>query len=259
MKAIEAAVVIPARLEAQRFPRKVLARDTGKYLIQHVYEAVVGAEGVQRVIIATDSAEVLEAARSFGAEACLTSPDHLSGTDRVAEVAKQLDEDVLINVQGDEPLLRQEDLTALVDVFRSALSSGQPAPEMATLARLRGDVEGYVDPNIVKVVVDRSGRALYFSRSPLPGCPAGPTEKAAGVEVEWLHHIGIYAFRREFLQVFSNLPAGKIEKQERLEQLRALENGYNIQIVQTQHEYLGIDTPEEYRHFVALHEKGALR
>jgi 3-deoxy-D-manno-octulosonate cytidylyltransferase len=249
-QAVTAAVVIPARLEARRFPRKVLARDTGKYLIQHVYEAVVGTSGVTRVIIATDSEEVGQAARSFGAEFCMTSADHVSGTDRVAEVARQLDEDVIVNVQGDEPLMSQDDverlITALAPAADPTATMATPCP-MATLARPRRDVEGYHDPNHVKVVVDVHGRALYFSRSPIPARAHG-----AAPEVEWLHHIGVYAFRREFLQIFTGLSETALEKQERLEQLRVLENGYNIQIVRTEKNYLGIDTPEEYREFVAL-------
>ncbi len=237
-------MVIPARLESRRFPGKVLARETGKYLVQHVYESVLGVPGVTRVIVATDSDEVLDAARSFGAEARMTSREHISGTDRVAEVVRDLEEEIVINVQGDEPTVRREDLSRLVEVLRP---DRQPASVMATLARPRSDPEGVRDPNLVKVVRSLDGRALYFSRSPLPGRPAGPIDG----ETNWLHHIGIYGFRRDFLQVFTSLSPGVLERRERLEQLRALEHGYPIEVLTTDHEYEGIDTEEEYRAFVA--------
>jgi 3-deoxy-manno-octulosonate cytidylyltransferase (CMP-KDO synthetase) len=242
------AVVIPARLGSQRFPRKVLAKDTGKYLIQHVWEGVQGAPGVSRVIVATDSEEVLKAVEAFGAEGRLTSPDHPSGTDRVAEVARDLPEEIIINVQGDEPLIRREDLSRLVDLFEDDGSDGDRVV-MTTLAMERSDQEcrgrrdrdGAGDPNNVKVVLDLRARALYFSRAAIPGGPA-----AEG----WLHHVGIYGYRREFLLEFPRLPPGKLEKIEKLEQLRALENGFGIRVGITAHRYRGIDTLEEYREFV---------
>lgn len=240
-----AAVVIPARLQSSRFPRKVLARETGKYLIQHVYEGVAGAPGITRVIIATDSEEIHAAAQSFGAEVRWTSPRHLSGTDRVAEVACSLTESLIINVQGDEPLIAREDLGHLVE----ALSAGGPrAAPMATLARQRQDAEGQLDPNNVKVVVGLNGQALYFSRAPIPYVRRGEGEVVE--ESPWLHHIGVYGYRRKFLETFTRLPPGRLEKLEKLEQLRALENGFAIQVVETRQVYAGIDTEEEYRTFV---------
>ena len=232
--------MIPARLGSQRFPRKVLAKDTGKYLIQHVWEGVQGAPGVSRVIVATDSEEILKAVEAFGAEGRLTSPDHPSGTDRVAEVARDLSEEIIINVQGDEPLIRKEDLSRLVDLFEDDGSDGNRVV-MTTLAMERREREGAGDPNNVKVVLDLNGRALYFSRAAIPGGPA-----AEG----WLHHVGIYGYRREFLLEFPRLPPGKLEKIEKLEQLRALENGFGIRVGITAHRYRGIDTHEEYREFV---------
>ena len=234
-----AAVIIPARLESQRFPRKVLARETGKYLIEHVHDAVSDVPGVSRVIIATDSEEVLEAARSFGAEARLTSPRHRSGTDRVAEVAETLNEPVIINVQGDEPWIEKRDLVGLIEV----LARGEVP--MATLARARQDADGFRDPNQVKVVLGESGDALYFSRAGIPH-----VRDPAGGGGDWWHHIGIYGFRREFLLEFSRTPAGRLEEIEKLEQLRALENGHSIRVIETRHEYAGIDTPQEYADFV---------
>jgi 3-deoxy-manno-octulosonate cytidylyltransferase (CMP-KDO synthetase) len=177
---------------------------------------------------------------AFGAEGRLTSPDHPSGTDRVAEVARDLSEEIIINVQGDEPLIRKEDLSRLVDLFEDDGSEGDRVV-MTTLAMERRDREGAGDPNNVKVVLDLRARALYFSRAGIPGGPA-----AEG----WLHHVGIYGYRREFLLEFSRLPSGKLEKIEKLEQLRALENGFGIRVGITAHRYRGIDTPEEYREFV---------
>lgn len=239
-KSAGAAVVIPARLQSLRFPRKVLARETGKFLIQHVYESVQGARGITRVIVATDSEEVLEAVRSFGGEARMTAPDHACGTDRVAEVARSLEEDRVINVQGDEPEVDRDDLTRL------ARALDDPGVDMATLARPRTDREGFLDPNQVKVVCDGRGEALYFSRAPLPH----PREAEDAEGLTWLYHIGVYAFRREYLEAFTGLPRGRLESIERLEQLRALENGTRIRVIETSHEYAGIDTPEEYRTFV---------
>lgn len=247
-----ACVVIPARLGSRRFPRKVLARDTGKYLIQHVHERVVGCPGIDRVILATDSEEVLAACRSFGAEAVMTSVDHVSGTDRVAEVARGLDCEVVLNVQGDEPLIQHDDLLTLLDLF----SPGSQVV-LTTLAARRQDREGFLDPNIVKAVVAPSGNALYFSRAPVPHPPAAAAAVVAtgaieGKEpVEWLQHIGIYAYRRSFLLELAQLPPTPLERRERLEQLRVLENGHTIRVGITPHRHVGIDTEAEYRAFVA--------
>ncbi len=294
-----AVVVVPARLESSRFPRKVLARETGKYLIQHVWEGVQGVPGVSEVIVATDSAEVLEAVKSFGAEAWLTSSAHLSGTDRVAEVARELRAAIVVNVQGDEPRIRKEDVARVISLF----GEGGEEAVMTTLAVRRDDPDGQLDPNQVKVVCDARGRALYFSRAPIPGgvgafpprppqggvgdvsipggvfpprppqggvgpprpraFPLGPPGEvrggvgdvspegaAAGAPWYWLHHVGIYGYRREFLLEFAAMKPGRLEAIERLEQLRALENGYCIQVGITGNRYGGIDTEEEYREFV---------
>lgn len=238
-----AAIIIPARLSSRRFPRKVLARETGKYLIEHVYERVAATPGVSTVVIATDSAEVESAARSFGAEVAMTSPDHLSGTDRVAEAARRLDVETVINVQGDEPLADPKDLTRLIAALDP---QGLRRSSMATLARPRFDAGAQRDPNIVKVVLDASGRALYFSRAPIPS----GLESAAKERAPWLQHIGVYGFEKSFLEAFTRLPPGKLERLERLEQLRALENGHAIDVLLTDNEYRGIDTEEEYRAFV---------
>jgi 3-deoxy-manno-octulosonate cytidylyltransferase (CMP-KDO synthetase) len=244
---MKVAVIIPARLGSTRFPRKVLARETGKYLIEHVFERVAGAPGIDRVLLATDSEEVLAAGRSFGAETVLTRADHASGTDRVAEVARRLTHDVIINVQGDEPLIEHGDLAILRSFFEGA---DGPPRDMATLAARRDDSEGFRDPNIVKVVIGAGGNALYFSREPVP-------HVRSGEPLEWHQHIGIYAYRRDVLLRLSALPPTALEKRERLEQLRALENGWRIDVGFTAHRHLGIDTEAEYRRFVAEHSKRA--
>ena len=243
-----AAVVIPARLGSRRFPRKILARQTGKYLIQHVWERVVDCPGISKVVIATDSEEILEACAGFGAEAQMTSAEHRSGTDRVAEVAENLSEEIIINVQGDEPYISHTDIETLLGLFEGQGEGAgeQPGTVMATLGAGRSDLEGFKDPNIVKAVVSVAGKALYFSRSPVPQAPAGE----AGEGVEWVQHIGVYAYTREFLLHFSRLEPTALERRERLEQLRALDNGYTIRIGKAAGEHMGIDTEEEYTRFV---------
>ncbi len=250
---LRAAVVIPARLGSSRFPRKVLARRTGKFLIQHVWEGVQNTRGIERIIIATDSEEVLAAARSFGAEAKMTSPSHLSGTDRVAEVARDLPADIgiVVNVQGDEPWIARGDVQSVVSLFDGD-AAGPDRVVMTTLAVERTDEEGFRDPNNVKVVLGRDGRALYFSRAPIPSGGAGKVHAAAGAAdaSTWLHHVGIYGYRREFLLEFTRMSPGVLEKRERLEQLRAIENGFQIRVGITGNRCRGIDTPEEYERFV---------
>ena len=241
---MKVAVVIPARLGSKRFPGKVLARATGKYLVEHVHDRVKGCPGIDRVILATDSEAVQRACVEFGAEVAMTSPEHASGTDRVAEVARGLPHDIIINVQGDEPLIEHDDLHRLRDLFLDGVV-------MTTLVARRTDPEGFADPNIVKAVIAESGNALYFTRSPAPYSPPGqPT-------VEWSQHIGIYAYRRDFLLQLSRLPPTPLEKRERLEQLRVLENGFTIRVGVTPHRHLGIDTEEEYRRFTEEYLKGS--
>jgi 3-deoxy-manno-octulosonate cytidylyltransferase (CMP-KDO synthetase) len=252
----KAAVVIPARLGSRRFPRKVLARETGKYLIEHVWERVAGCAAVARVLIATDSDEVLAACRSFGAEVRMTSASHRSGTDRVAEVARQLDEDIVVNVQGDEPYISHQDIERLLALFDPPAVAGGGAGDrraaapvvMSTLAARRRDMAGFRDPNVVKAVVSRDGWALYFSRSPVPHVDRAD-------DLEWWQHIGIYAYERGFLERFAALEPTPLEKRERLEQLRALEHGYAIRIGEAVGRHLGIDTEEEYKRFVAEESK----
>ena len=211
-----AAVVIPARLGSRRFPRKILARETGKYLIQHVWERVVDCPRVSRVVIATDSEEIVEACASFGAEARMTSAEHRSGTDRVAELAENLGEDIIVNVQGDEPGLPPALVTQVAAVLEK-----NPGAEMATLVTpLVSDAE-WDDPNVAKVVTDREGRALYFSRASIPFPRDGDRPRAS-------RHVGIYAYRVGALKKLAGTPPCELEVIEGLEQLRALWLGLPI-------------------------------
>jgi len=209
--------VIPARFGATRFPGKPLVEIAGQSMIQRVWAGACGAKTLDRVIVATDDARIADACRAFGAEVALTRADHPSGTDRVAEVAAGLAEDVVVNVQGDEPLIEGFVIDALVE----ALQRDRDAP-MATLVHA-AEPGAQGDPNRVKVVLDVRGRALYFSRSPLPhlrpGQPAPPI---------W-QHVGLYAYRREFLLGYPRLEPTPAERAEGLEQLRALEHGFAIQ------------------------------
>lgn len=236
-----AVVVIPARFGSTRLPGKPLLSDTGKPLIQHVYEQVRQARGLSEVIVATDDERIRVAVEGFGGRAVLTSPTHTCGTERVAEVARGLQADIVVNVQGDEPELPPKDLEQLVRL----LADEREAP-MATLAYPSEDPEVYRSPSVVKVVVDARGYALYFSRSPVPfyrETRSGPPR--------FLKHLGVYAYRREFLLALTRLPPTPLEQAEKLEQLRALEHGYRIRVGLASRDSLGIDTPEEYRTFVA--------
>lgn len=222
--------VIPARHASTRFPGKMLALIAGQPLIRRVWEQVRQCHRVGRVIIATDHAEIETAAREFGAEVVMTDPHLPSGTDRVAAAVRDLEAEWILNVQGDEPLIDPGVLDTLV-------ASLGPCP-MATLARQRTDDEGYRDPNQVKVVSSSDGRALYFSRSPIPF-------DRDGAGTPWWHHIGVYAYRAEALQRLVSLPPSDLEVTEKLEQLRALQNGIAIQVIPTTFEAIGVDTPED--------------
>ncbi len=213
----------------------------GKPLVQRVYERAKQALLLQRLIIATDDERIFAVSQDFGAEVHMTSPHHQSGTERVAEVAKNLDTPVIINIQGDEPLLRGQMIDDLVHVLQD-----ESVP-MATLAAKVMDLDLLRDTNIVKVVWDKKGYALYFSRSPLPFRPP---------DYFW-QHIGIYGYQKEFLLKFHSLPVAWLERGEMLEQLRALENGYRIKIVQTASLTLSVDTPEDIINVEKLIKKGA--
>jgi 3-deoxy-manno-octulosonate cytidylyltransferase (CMP-KDO synthetase) len=236
----KAAGIIPARYEATRFPGKPLAMIAGKSLIQRVHEQARKARHLQQLIIATDDHRIFDAARSFGAEVVMTSPEHRSGTERVAEAAKGLDAPIIINIQGDEPLLQGQ----MIDDLILSLQDGSIA--MATLASKVTEMDRIRDRDIVKVVADKNGYALYFSRSPVP-------YQAADF---FYQHIGIYAYQKEFLMKFHTLPASRLESCEGLEQLRALENGHRIKIVPALFQTLSVDTPQDIIAVEKIIEKG---
>ena len=232
---MRAIVIVPARLASTRLPRKALLRETGKYLVQHVWERARQAKRSARCVIATDAKEIEDACRSFGADVVMTSPEHPSGTDRVAEAYRKLGEraDLVVNVQGDEPELDPAHVDRLIEVMERSR-----AP-MGTLAEPLADPDEARKPQVVKVVLDASGRCLYFSRSLIPS--EGP----------WLRHVGMYAFTPSFLDAFTKLAPAELEKKERLEQLRALANGHAIQAAVIEATGVrGIDTPEDYAAFV---------
>jgi 3-deoxy-manno-octulosonate cytidylyltransferase (CMP-KDO synthetase) len=238
------AIVIPARYASTRLPAKALLRETGKYLVQHVYEQARRVRGVETVIVATDDGRILSAVESFGGRAVLTHKYHPSGTDRVAEVARSLDVDIVINLQGDEPLVDPSSLELLADLLRN-----DPLAEMATLAMPIANEETYRNPNCVKVVCGEGNRALYFSRSPIPYVRDGHPE--FGRSAHFRHHLGLYAYRRTALLTLSALPPHPLEQLEKLEQLRALAQGWTIRVGVIAHAGRGVDTPADYERFVA--------
>jgi len=243
------AIVIPARFASSRLPGKPLLRETGKYLIQHVYEQACQAKCASDVIVATDDTRIFAAVREFGGRAVMTRSDHASGTDRVAEVAAQLSAEVIINVQGDEPLLDPCAIDLLAELM------ADPASDMATLAVPITSEETYVSPNVVKVVCDDRGRALYFSRSPIPMVRDGEPDFAARPP-RFLQHLGVYAYRRTFLLKIATTPPHILEQSEKLEQLRVLGTGGTIAVGHVAHAHRGIDTPADYAEFVRWYRTG---
>lgn len=225
--------VIPARYASSRFPGKALATLGDRTMLQHVWERVNQARYLTGAVIATDDRRIYDAARRFGASVVMTRPDHVSGTDRVAEVASADTAEIIVNIQGDEPLIDPEAIDAAI-----APLAQEPAIQMGTLKKRIEDPREVNDPNVVKVVTDRFQNAIYFSRSTIPYLrgPANTTH---------YKHIGLYVYRRDFLLRYSDLPIGPLEEAERLEQLRALENGFKIRVVETEYESLGVDTPED--------------
>ncbi len=227
--------VIPARYGSTRLPAKALADINGVPMVVRVWRQVSMARSIERVIVATDDERIAVPVRAAGGEAMMTSPAHQSGTDRIAEVAGKVHADIYINVQGDQPFTDPRDLDAVVAPMLSDASI-----DMATLATPIADLEEFRNPTKVKVVCDGAGNALYFSRSPIPH-----PRDLEGVPPGALRHIGIYAYRREFLLKFASLAPGKLEQLEKLEQLRALENGYRIRVVASVSPSLEIDTAED--------------
>jgi 3-deoxy-manno-octulosonate cytidylyltransferase (CMP-KDO synthetase) len=246
------AIVIPARYKSSRLPGKPLLKVTGKYLVQHVYERACRAKCASQVIVATDDPRIVAAVTSFGGNVVMTSRQHPSGTDRVAEVARGLDADVIVNVQGDEPLINP----ASIDLLPELLVA-DPEARLATLAVPLKSVESYQSPNVVKVVRDENGRALYFSRSPIPMVRDGQPDFSANPQL-FLQHLGLYAYRREALLELASLPPTDLEQTEKLEQLRVLAMGWRIQVGVISHAGRGVDTSDDYDDFVTQYRSGRL-
>jgi 3-deoxy-manno-octulosonate cytidylyltransferase (CMP-KDO synthetase) len=225
--------IIPARYTSSRLPAKPLADIGGRPMIEHVYRRAAAAPSIERVIVATDDERIVAAVERFGGIARLTSADHASGSDRLAEVARDLVCDVVVNVQGDEPLIDPQVIEEAIAPLRDDRDV-----QIATLRCRLTDPAEWQDPNVVKVVVDGQGFALYFSRSPIPYA------RARGLPPVY-KHIGLYVYRRTFLLTFSALARTPLERAESLEQLRALEHGYRIKTVETVHDSIGVDTEED--------------
>jgi 3-deoxy-manno-octulosonate cytidylyltransferase (CMP-KDO synthetase) len=240
-------VCIPARYGSTRFPGKVLAKDTGKFLIQHTWEHACAASLPEKVIIAADDKKIVAAAKSFGAECIMTSPDCASGTDRIAEAVNNIDVDIVVNLQADEPEIDP----ANIDKVAKLLIDNPNCP-MATLAAEFQNAAQISDPNIVKVITDCNNGAIYFSRSVIP---YDREKSGIGNTKNYLRHLGIYAYRKDFLLKITKLPQAPLEKIEKLEQLRALENGFAILVGKVKHTCDGIDTPQQYAEFVKRYKK----
>lgn len=242
--------IIPARLASTRLPRKVLLNKTGKPLIQHVWEGAKACKAIGKLVVATDAQEVADAVKKFGGEAVMTSEACQSGTDRVAEAARQFPGyDVVVNVQGDEPEMAKEPLIALIEGMLRL------KPDMGTVAVPWPDGVPLSEPGFVKVTTDRKGYALYFSRSPIPFYrdePNAPPEgKRRDGQPRYWKHVGLYAYQAKFLQQYATMPPTALEQAEGLEQLRALENGHKIAVFPTSYAGYEVNTPADYEAFVA--------
>lgn len=239
-------IVIPARLASTRLPRKLLLAETGKPLLQHTYESASRATRPSGLVVAADHEEIALAVRKFGGQVVMTSPDCASGTDRVAEVARRMsDVDIFVNVQGDEPEIAADSIDLAIDLLER-----DPSAVMSTLATPIRDRARLDDPACVKVVFDDSSRALYFSRAPVPFARNWDDALLTADPPSFYQHIGLYAYRRDFLLRIAELPRAAIEKIENLEQLRVLAAGYSIAVGVVNDPTIGIDTPEDYRAFV---------
>ncbi|MFP6581658.1 MAG: 3-deoxy-manno-octulosonate cytidylyltransferase [Candidatus Hydrogenedentota bacterium] len=232
----EILAVIPARFASQRFPGKVIAELAGKPLVVHTYERAMQAECISKAVIATDDLRVLEALEPYDIHVVMTSTDHPSGTDRIAEVARNTTADIIVNVQGDEPMLDPQTIDRAVEVMLA-----DPKLDMATAKHAITNPDDINDPNVVKVVCDKNGMALYFSRSPIPHM-RDVSDQAPESHLYW-QHIGLYVFRRSFLLDYATMKPTPLEQTEKLEQLRALENGHRIAVVETEFKSIGVDTP----------------
>ena len=238
----KATAIIPARYASTRFPGKPLALINGRPMIEHVCERVARAQTVDRVIVATDDSRIEAAVKKFGGEVMMTRTDHPTGTDRLAEVAAQLASNLIVNVQGDEPLIEPR----MIDQAVAPLQA-DPEIRMGTLASRITDIEDFYNPNVVKVVRDLSGVALYFSRAPIPWPRDLSREQLAQslAQVTLFRHIGLYVYRRDFLLQYPLLPKTPLEILENLEQLRAMERGVRLYVAETEFACHGVDTPED--------------
>jgi 3-deoxy-manno-octulosonate cytidylyltransferase (CMP-KDO synthetase) len=236
--------VIPARYASTRFPGKALAELDGRPMIQHVYERTAQSKLVSRVIVATDDTRIADAVSRIGGEAIMTSTDHETGTDRLAEVAAGLDSDIIVNVQGDEPLIDPAMIDLAIQPFLEETDL-----QMGTLKTRIKCLHDFLSPNVVKVVTDNRGDALYFSRSPLPFFRDKwkdlKDESFCCGKLLCYKHVGLYVYRRDFLLRFAAMPPTFLEISEKLEQLRAIENCIKIRVVETEFESIGVDTPDD--------------
>ena len=233
---LTAVAVIPARYESSRFPGKPLAPIAGRTMIERVYEQTKKAKQIARVVVATDDERIVQAVKSFGGEAMMTRKDHHCGTERVAEVAAHISAAIYVNVQGDEPLIDPE----AIDILVSAMEEDAEIHVATPCSLIRQPAE-IMDPNVVKATIDFDGNALYFSRAPIPWV----RDTGASVAARHWKHMGLYAFRHEALLDFPTLPPGELERVEQLEQLRWLENGYKIRVVESEYDAVSVDVPAD--------------
>lgn len=249
---MKAVVVIPARYASTRLPCKLILPEvkslTGRYIIEHVYQNVKQARHIHQVIVATDNQLIYDIVRGFGGDVEMTSVLHTSGTDRIAEVAGRLDADIIVNVQGDEPEMN----ASMIDQVIDALAEDRDAV-IATLAHEIKNAAELANPNVVKVVLDNGGYALYFSRSQIPYIrdSKDPMNEPG---IRFLRHLGIYAYQKDFLLQYAKLPSSPLEQAEKLEQLRALSNGYKIKVAITEYTSRGIDTREDLMAFLERYQ-----
>ncbi|MBV6506568.1 MAG: 3-deoxy-manno-octulosonate cytidylyltransferase [Syntrophorhabdaceae bacterium] len=232
--------IIPARYGSTRFPGKPLAVLAGKPMVQWVYERAAQAELLNEVIVATDDQRIFDTIKKFGGRVVMTRSDHPSGSDRIAEVAATSDAEIIVNIQGDEPLIEP----AAIDLGVKILLDN-PAAQVGTLVRPLRDAADLRNPNIVKVALAQDHTALYFSRSPIPFCRGAQTEAEWLLQHTYFKHIGLYIFRRDMLLQFVQWPPGVLERIESLEQLRLLEHGVKIHVAVTEYEARGVDTEED--------------
>jgi 3-deoxy-manno-octulosonate cytidylyltransferase (CMP-KDO synthetase) len=247
------AIIIPARYASKRLPGKPLLRQTGKYLVQHVYERASHAHKAKDVLIATDDSRIEAAVKSFGGRVVRTRANHPSGTDRVAEACRDLNAEIIINLQADEPLIEPESLDLLPELLQR-----DAGVNVATLAVPITSEQKYRDPHCVKVVCDSRGRALYFSRAPIPWVREGQLDFAVQPP-RFLQHVGLYAYRRTFLMQLAAAGPAAMEELEKLEQLRILEMGQAIQVGMISEATIGVDTLADYEDFVRCHRQTQAR